>query len=86
MLAPANYYFLYQELCLFVWLQGPKKLHSAPLKTVSLKFPVWKDIIIIYNAKQVYQGLLKHFNTNGIWHSTALATHFYYYYKSQQLF
>ena len=28
MLAPANYCFLYGELC----LQAPKKLHSAPLK------------------------------------------------------
>ena len=33
MLAPANYCFLYQELCLFVCLQPVKMLHSAPLKT-----------------------------------------------------
>ena len=31
MLAPANYYFLHQELRLFVCLQACKKLHSAPL-------------------------------------------------------
>ena len=32
MLAPANYYFLYQELCFFVCLQPVKMLHSAPLR------------------------------------------------------
>ena len=31
MLAPANYYFLYQELSVFVY-RSVKKLHSAPLK------------------------------------------------------
>ena len=31
MLAPANYCFLHQELCLFVCLQPVKMLHSAPL-------------------------------------------------------
>ena len=31
MLALANYYFLHQELCLFVCLQARKKLHNAPL-------------------------------------------------------
>ena len=32
MLAPANYYFLHQELCFFVGLQPVKMLHSAPLQ------------------------------------------------------
>ena len=31
MLAPANYCFLHQELCLFVCLEARKKLHSSPL-------------------------------------------------------
>ena len=33
MLAPANYYSLHQELCVFVCLQASKTLHSAPLKS-----------------------------------------------------
>ena len=36
MLAPANYYFLHQELRFFVCLQPVKVLHSAPLKLEKL--------------------------------------------------
>ena len=36
MLASVNYYFLHQELCLFVCLQACKKLHSPPSKPHSL--------------------------------------------------
>ena len=38
MLAPANYRFLYQELCFVVCLQPVKKLHSAPLNKNSEYF------------------------------------------------
>ena len=39
MSAPANYCFLYQELCLLVCLQASKQtaLHSAPLKHINLE-------------------------------------------------
>ena len=32
--ALTNYYFLYQELCLFVY-RSVKRLHSAPLNEIS---------------------------------------------------
>ena len=44
MSAPANYGFLQQELRLFVCLQAPKKLHSAPLKPKNLQFAKNREI------------------------------------------
>ena len=36
MLVLTNYYFLYQELCVFVVYRSVKKLHSAPLTVNAL--------------------------------------------------
>ena len=44
MLAPANYYFLHQELCFFICLLPIKKLHCAPL---SSKAVVASNICVI---------------------------------------
>ena len=35
MLAPENYYFLYEELCLFVCLQAQKKVAQCTFKAIN---------------------------------------------------
>ena len=56
MLAPANCYFLHQELCHFVCLQAHKKLHSAPL----MKQDASKCIYIVYYSMDSRLYLLYH--------------------------
>ena len=46
MLAAANYYFLYQELCLFVY-KPVKRLHSAPLRNF---FPFLPLVVQLVNC------------------------------------
>ena len=53
MLAPANYYFLHQELCLFVCLQPIKILHRAPLIANKLSPKMLRLRSIISNWKVI---------------------------------
>ena len=49
MLAPANYYFLHQELCFFVCLQPVKMLHNAPLNQA-----IFIDVLMYVVAFHLY--------------------------------
>ena len=53
-LAPANYYFLHQELCLFVCLQARKKVAQCTFKVVIFKIVIMSihTIFILFTLLQ----------------------------------
>ena len=65
MLVPANYYFLYQELCLFVCLQAHKKVDSTLLLLLLSKCPgalYWPAAIdAVLHLQALYGDLLSLF-------------------------